>query len=115
MDDTSRNIQQTTTVSSISQCCNDRLNLHKTLGSPHFRIYTRKTLLELLTDSGLVYTQLHVTPTPFELVFPQLINSKVGNRFLTLNAGALKIFPRLIGYQFIAVCKPAKYLTLQSN
>ncbi len=31
MDDASRSVQRTTTVSSISQCCNDRLNLDITL------------------------------------------------------------------------------------
>jgi len=77
------------------------------LDRTHLRFFTRQTALDLFRGSGLICTQLHATPTPLELVYPPLLDSKIGRHILTVNARASKAFPRLIGYQFIAVCQPA--------
>lgn len=73
----------------------------------HLRFFTRKTMLELIRGSGLICAQLHATPTPLEIVYPALLDSRIGRNILTANAKASKAFPRMIGYQFIAVCQLA--------
>lgn len=71
----------------------------------HLRFFTRRTALEMVTGAGLVCESLQVTPTPLELVIPRLSTSGWGQRLLAVNAGLAKSAPRLLGYQFVMVCR----------
>jgi 2-polyprenyl-3-methyl-5-hydroxy-6-metoxy-1,4-benzoquinol methylase len=71
----------------------------------HLRFFTRRTALEMVSRAGLYCETLHVTPTPIELVLPQLSSRFGGASLLAINARASKLVPRLLGYQFVMVCR----------
>jgi 2-polyprenyl-3-methyl-5-hydroxy-6-metoxy-1,4-benzoquinol methylase len=71
------------------------------LDRTHLRFFTRKTLIEMLGETGLSARRLDVTPIPLNLVHPFFGVNSLGRslhgRFATLT----RIFPNLLGYQFI--------------
>lgn len=71
----------------------------------HLRFFTRHTLLELISLSGLECETLDITPTPIELIYPRLIQTTWGQSLLSLNSGLSKLSPTLFGYQYLAVCR----------
>jgi len=75
------------------------------LDRTHLRFFTRRTALDLVSSAGVVVECLKITPTPVELIFPRLMKSAWSRRFLAFNAGVSRVMPRLLGYQFILVCR----------
>jgi len=71
----------------------------------HLRFFTRKTVLELISQSGLECESFQFTSTPIELVFPKITSSTWGQALLAANSKLSKVFPTLLGYQFLAVCR----------
>ncbi len=71
----------------------------------HLHFFTRKTVLELIAQSGLECETLKFTPTPIELLYPKLSSTHWGQSLLTLNSRLSKLSPSLLGYQFLAVCR----------
>lgn len=71
----------------------------------HLRFFTCRTAVELVVGAGLACESIEVTPTPLELVFPRLSEGHWGRRLLAVNAGIAKSVPRLLGYQFVMVCR----------
>jgi len=71
----------------------------------HLRFFTKKTILELISQSGLQCETLQSTPTPIELLYPNLSSTRSGQLLLTLNSRLSRIYPSLLGYQFLAVCR----------
>jgi len=75
------------------------------LDRTHLRFFTRSTTLELIESAGLHPESITVTPTPAELVFPFLLDNRMGRAGLGFLAHFTRLFPRLLGYQFIATCR----------
>lgn len=75
----------------------------------HLRFFTRGTALRLVTASGLECINLIVTPTPLELVFPKLLDNPLGRRMLSINARFSRALPKILGYQFVMVCRVKNY------
>ena len=75
------------------------------LDRTHLRFFTRTTALKLVESAGLQLERITVTPTPVELVFPAVMESRLGRAFLRFLARLTRVFPRFLGYQFIAICR----------
>ena len=75
------------------------------LDRTHLRFFTRSTSRELIEGAGLPLVSMAVTPTPIELVFPSLLNNRVGRACLGALALFSRLFPGILGYQFIATCR----------
>ena len=71
----------------------------------HLRFFTRKTVLELIAQSGLECVTLQFTPTPIELLYPKLSSTNWGQSLLALNSRLSHLSSSLLGYQFLAVCR----------
>jgi 2-polyprenyl-3-methyl-5-hydroxy-6-metoxy-1,4-benzoquinol methylase len=71
----------------------------------HLRFFTKKTVLELISQSGFQCETLKCTPTPIELLYPKLSSTQWGQSLLALNSRLSKLSPALLGYQFLAVCR----------
>jgi 2-polyprenyl-3-methyl-5-hydroxy-6-metoxy-1,4-benzoquinol methylase len=71
------------------------------LDSTHLRFFTRKTLLNLVQESGLSQETIQPTPIPLSLVFPALMKTPVGN-FLNNSLYRLtRTLPTLFAYQLV--------------
>ena len=78
------------------------------LDRTHMRFFTRKSLIELITQAGFQIQNMWFTPAPVELVFPRLNLSKEGRALLDVNAMLARSWPSLFAYQFIALCSLSK-------
>lgn len=74
------------------------------LDRTHLRFFTRKTLVEMIKNSGLKIVSIQVTPIPLELVSTFFITAP-GKALHALFAGLTLLFPTLLGYQFIVEAK----------
>jgi len=70
------------------------------LDRTHLRFFTRKTLTNLMTSTGLEIVSIKVTPIPLELVSKFFV-SKPGKFFHAAFARLTSLFPTLLGYQFV--------------
>jgi hypothetical protein len=78
----------------------------------HLRFFTRRTAMELVEYADLVLESVEVTPTPLELKFPRMMTGAWGQLILGANARLSKVVPRLLGYQFVLVCRAPTHSTL---
>jgi len=74
------------------------------LDRTHLRFFTRKTLMEMVNVSGLKIVSIQVTPIPLELISKFFVSSP-GRLVYFVFAWITKLFPTLLGYQFIVVAK----------
>ena len=77
------------------------------LDRTHMRFFTKKTLLAMLAQSGLSVEALHATPVPLPLVVPRRFHGAWLDITHGLSARAARAWPRGLGYQFVAACRPA--------
>jgi len=73
------------------------------LDRTHLRFFTRLTFINLLQESGLRIQNLKVTPIPLDLVNPFFESNKIGIALLDILAWFSRIFPTLLGYQWVGL------------
>lgn len=76
------------------------------LDETHLRFFTLKTAKQLVVDSGLDVISTAVTPIPLPLILPVTGKGRPLSFLHVLNWGLTKLRKKLLGYQFILVCKP---------
>jgi SAM-dependent methyltransferase len=76
------------------------------LDETHLRFFTLKTAKQLAVDSGLDVISTAVTPIPLPLILPFTSKGRPLSFLHLLNWGLTKLRKKLLGYQFILVCKP---------
>ncbi|HEY7912930.1 MAG TPA: bifunctional glycosyltransferase/class I SAM-dependent methyltransferase [Blastocatellia bacterium] len=76
------------------------------LDESHLRFFTLKTAKQLATDSGLDVVSTSVTPIPLPLIMPSTSKGRPLSFLHLINWGLTKIRKKLLGYQFILVCRP---------
>ena len=78
------------------------------LDSTHLRFFTRRSVKDLLTDSGFAIDQITASSVPLELVWPALTRSRFGRVFLALNDRLPGLWSGGFAYQNIVVATPKK-------
>jgi 2-polyprenyl-3-methyl-5-hydroxy-6-metoxy-1,4-benzoquinol methylase len=73
------------------------------LDRTHLRFFTRKTIVELLTDSDFRIHQTTASAVPLELVWPALASSRFGRAILALNNRLPALWVGGFAYQHIVV------------
>lgn len=76
------------------------------LDETHLRFFTLKTAKQLVVDSGLDVISTAVTPIPLPLILPVTSKGRPLSFLHLLNWGLTNLRKKLLGYQFILVCKP---------
>jgi len=76
------------------------------LDRTHLRFFTRKTFLALLASAGLSVEELRATPVPLPLVVPRRYHGRWLEAAHGLSAWSARRWPRGLGYQFVAACRP---------
>jgi 2-polyprenyl-3-methyl-5-hydroxy-6-metoxy-1,4-benzoquinol methylase len=71
------------------------------LDKTHRRLFTRNTLYQLLLSCGLEILESSPTPVPLALVDPFFENSSIGKPLYTGLHFFTRLFPTVLGYQFI--------------
>jgi 2-polyprenyl-3-methyl-5-hydroxy-6-metoxy-1,4-benzoquinol methylase len=74
------------------------------LDRTHLHFFTRKTFLSFLERAGLKVEQIQATPIPLPLVHPFFFVSASGRWIHHCLAAVTRLFPTLLGYQFVARC-----------
>jgi 2-polyprenyl-3-methyl-5-hydroxy-6-metoxy-1,4-benzoquinol methylase len=70
------------------------------LDRTHLHFFTRKTLIAMVKETGLEIVSIQVTPIPLELI-SAFFTTAPGKWIHTVWAAVTKLFPTLLGYQFI--------------
>jgi len=78
------------------------------LDRTHLRFFTRRTFVEFLGEAGLTVRVLAVTPVPLPLVVPERFHGRWLDALHRFSAGAARVWPGGLGYQFVAVCAAAR-------
>ena len=73
------------------------------LDNTHLRFFTRRTTLELITNSGFAVNQVTASAVPLELVWPALTKSMFGRVVLALNDRLPALWSGGFAYQNIVV------------
>lgn len=76
------------------------------LDSTHLRFFTRRTVMELLTDSDFHVHQTTASAIPLELVWPALAKTRFGRVLLALNDRLPALWSGGFAYQHIVVALP---------
>jgi SAM-dependent methyltransferase len=77
------------------------------LDRTHLSFFTRRTFLGFLAAAGLVPRELTVTPVPLPVVIPARFHGAALGALHRLSAGAARLWPGGLAYQFVAVCVDA--------
>ena len=77
------------------------------LDRTHLRFFTRKGLTRMLETAGLEFLWVRPTPIPLELIHPYFLRSPLGRLLYNVQQGAVTIFPRVLGYQFVCFAQRA--------
>jgi len=80
------------------------------LDRTHLRFFTRRTALELLTESGFTIQHTTASAVPLELVWPALTRSIFGRIVLALNDRLPALWGGGFAYQYIVVASPNKVI-----
>jgi 2-polyprenyl-3-methyl-5-hydroxy-6-metoxy-1,4-benzoquinol methylase len=75
------------------------------LDRTHLRFFTRRTLLEMVSSSGLATIGVQSTPIPLGLVFPALLDAWWGRGLLRCLDLVTSLRPTLFGYQFLVTAR----------
>jgi SAM-dependent methyltransferase len=78
------------------------------LDRTHLAFFTRRTFLSFLDAAGLAPRELAVTPVPLPAVIPARFHGAALAALHRLSAGASRLWPGGLAYQFVAVCAPAR-------
>jgi len=73
------------------------------LDHTHLRFFTRRTLTELLLNSGYIVREVAKSAVPLELVWPDLVKFRVGRVILRLNDRLPSLWSGGFAYQYIVV------------
>jgi SAM-dependent methyltransferase len=76
------------------------------LDRTHLRFFTRKSFLALLDQAGLRVDRLDATPVPLPSMVPERLHGRWLDAVHAASAAAARFWPRGLGYQFVAVCRP---------
>lgn len=76
------------------------------LDCTHLRFFTRRTVMELLSDSDFSIHQITASAVPLELVWPALSRSRFGRVLLALNDRLPALWSGGFAYQWIVVASP---------
>lgn len=68
----------------------------------HKRLFTKKSLLQLLEDCGYDVLRLHAVGVPFEAV----LGGRIGRVLGWLSSWFAKLWPSLFAFQFLVECRP---------
>ena len=77
------------------------------LDRTHLRFFTRRTFRELLAQARLTVRELCVTPVPLPVVVPARFHGKALAALHGVSAGAARMWPAGLAYQFVAICVTA--------
>lgn len=77
------------------------------LDRTHLSFFTRRTFLSFLAAGGLVPREIAVTPVPLPVVIPPRFHGAALGGLHRLSAGAARLWPGGLAYQFVAVCADA--------
>ena len=77
------------------------------LDRTHLRFFTRRTFRELLAQARLTVRELCVTPVPLPVVVPARFHGKALAALHGVSAGAARMWPGGLAYQFVAICVTA--------
>jgi len=72
----------------------------------HLRFFTRRTVLELLTDSDFQTHQITTSAPPLELVWPALAKTRFGRVMLGFNDRLPALWNGGFAYQYVVVASP---------
>lgn len=75
------------------------------LDHTHLRFFTRKGFMKLLGGAGLEALWIRPTPVPLELVHRFFLRSALGRTLYNVQQGAVRLLPRVFGYQFVCLAK----------
>ena len=76
------------------------------LDRTHLRFFTRRTVIELLTDSAFSIHQTAATAALLELVWPALARSRFGRVQFALNDRLPALWSGGFAYQYVVVASP---------
>lgn len=76
------------------------------LDCTHLRFFTRRTVIELLTDSNFRIHQTTASAAPLELIWPALAKTRFGRIMLALNDRLPALWSGGFAYQHIVVASP---------
>jgi 2-polyprenyl-3-methyl-5-hydroxy-6-metoxy-1,4-benzoquinol methylase len=77
------------------------------LDRTHLRFFTRRTLVTLLAGAGLRVERMTATPVPLHQVVPPRLHGRALAAVHGASAAAARAWPRLLGYQFVALARRA--------
>jgi 2-polyprenyl-3-methyl-5-hydroxy-6-metoxy-1,4-benzoquinol methylase len=75
------------------------------LDRTHLRFFTYSSFVRMINSCGLAYQKIIPTPVPVSLVAPTLFQSNRGSLIKRSLYHLTGWFPRLLGYQFFAICR----------
>jgi SAM-dependent methyltransferase len=76
------------------------------LDRTHLAFFTRRTFRTFLAAAGLTPHEMAVTPVPLPAVAPEGFHRPTLAAVHRLSAGAARLWPGGLAYQFVAVCAP---------
>lgn len=71
----------------------------------HLRFFTRKTFRTLLIQNGFRINKLFATPIPLWVNTPFFEKNRIGKYLMKMLMALTKIFPTILGYQWITQCE----------
>lgn len=77
------------------------------LDRTHLSFFTRRTFREFLANARLTVRELCVTPVPLPVVVPPRFHGAALAALHGLSAGAARLWPGGLAYQFVAICAEA--------
>jgi len=77
------------------------------LDRTHLRFFTRRSFGALLATAGLRVERLTATPVPLYQVVPPRLHGRALAAVHDASAAAARAWPRLLGYQFVALARRA--------
>jgi hypothetical protein len=77
------------------------------LDRTHLSFFTRRTFREFLAKAQLTVRELCVTPVPLPVVVPPRFHGKALAALHGVSAGAARLWPGGLAYQFVAICAEA--------
>lgn len=75
------------------------------LDRTHLRFFTRRTLIDLVTQAGLNIHKIVPTIIPFNLEHPEIENTRSSHSMYAWVCRITRFFPTLLGYQFVIYAK----------
>jgi hypothetical protein len=77
------------------------------LDRTHLHHFTRATAMAMLRDAGLLVERAAATPVPLDQVWPRWRGSPLLRLLMQAQRPLVRLLPRLFGYQWVFVARPA--------